>query len=790
MGTSRRHTLSRARHRRKRTLEKALGSNFRHSGKRHHRYPDFSSLFVFTTVCLVVSLTILLSLPPAGELFPAHHGTDAKPLGHVVDLAQLKLQVGGATPDRYLDSLFTQYADKGEGWTGGDSAYSLELPDKATLWLFSDSFVGPVLAHHSRSITTPILHNMFVLQEGATLRSIYGGTYSHPTPTLTAPGASQLFFSGDGILTNDRHSISILYTEFTWTGGLATLGTYLATLSLPGLTLESLHRLDVGPDEVVWISWLLPYGGYTYIYGFAGSSWSKRMYIARVTGTDLTREWSYFTGKGWSTDPQAAQPILNDVASEYSVTRLGNLFLLVTMNEVQPYDNAIYGYLAPTPVGPFTDPTLLYKVPDSGPLGSKHFGTSTVYPYDAIVHPGLSSSSKVLISYCMDTLSSSALYRNIDIYKPRFVNLDLKVVPRASPRIFATTYGTNNAHSIRRSGASTIRFNSSNSRKVNTDTNRSNNSSAGGGGWMQIPPPPSIVFGYAISCANASDCWILGAGSTLARTLNGGISFQRLSMPSHAPIFFDITCPTSSECFAVGEGPTIMKSSNGGKSWSTQVAPSPGSNMTVSLTSVSCPTPTQCITVGSIGQGKGTPIILSTSNGGRSWNPQAAPRGIGNLLSVSCATEEVCWASGGQATVITTTDAGIHWVAQSVPQNSGNIYQISCPSTTRCFSIGDNSQVIETNDGGASWHASTVPSSIGELLSISCPSSEECLVTGAGGSIVITNDGGARWSFEHAPGKTNNLFASDCPTTNTCYILTEGGTVLKNVSKVIPTTTG
>lgn len=801
MGTSRRHTLSRTprRYRHRNPLEQALFPSFYLPSKRHrrrHRRSSLSSLFVLVSTSLVIAVMILLFLPPAGSLLPASHHTDAshaniKSSISPADLAKIKLQVDAATPDKRLDSLFTAYADKGKGWTGGDSAYSLPLPDKSTLWLFSDSFVGPVLAHHSRSITTPILHNMFVLQKGTSLHSVYGGTYTHPTPLVTAPGASQLFFSGDGILDNSGHSISVLYTEFTWTGGLATLGTYLASFSLPGLTLENLHRLDVGPARVEWLSWLLPYKGYTYIYGFGGSSWSKQMYIARVTGTNLASSWSYFTGKGWSTDPQAIQPVLSNMASEYSVTQLGKVFLLVTMHEVKPYDNAIYGYLAPTPAGPFTDPTLLYKVPYSGPLGEKHFGTSTVYPYDAIAHPDLSPPGRVLISYCMDTLSSSALYRNIDIYKPRFVNLDLKVVDTRGQRISAassrrttevpevTSSRDHATYSSRAISGGTLNVSRGGSRK-----------DPRGAGWVGISPPPTIVFGYAISCANASDCWVLGAGSTLARTSNGGADFHPLSMPAHAPIFFDISCPTSSECFAAGEGPTIMESSDGGKSWTAQISPPPGANMTGSLTSISCPTATNCIAVGSVGQGEGAPVILSTSNGGQSWSSQASPRGIGNLLSVSCATEEECWASGSRSTMIVTTDAGIHWSVQPIPSSVGNIYQVSCPSSTVCFGIGDNSQVIGTDDGGASWHISTVPSRIGELLSISCPSNSDCLVTGAGGSLVLTHDGGIKWSLEHAPPSMNNLFASDCPTVNTCYVLTEGGAVLTSTSALIPTATG
>ncbi len=51
-----------------------------------------------------------------------------------------------AVPDAALDALWAHYGDQGGHWTGGDRTASVALPDGRTVWLFSDTFLGQVLA--------------------------------------------------------------------------------------------------------------------------------------------------------------------------------------------------------------------------------------------------------------------------------------------------------------------------------------------------------------------------------------------------------------------------------------------------------------------------------------------------------------------------------------------------------------------------------------------------------------------------------------------------------------------
>ena len=58
------------------------------------------------------------------------------------------------------DALFTRT----EGWTGADGAYSLPLTDKVTLWLFGDTWIGPVVDGRHKDAT--MINNSIALQTG------------------------------------------------------------------------------------------------------------------------------------------------------------------------------------------------------------------------------------------------------------------------------------------------------------------------------------------------------------------------------------------------------------------------------------------------------------------------------------------------------------------------------------------------------------------------------------------------------------------------------------------------
>jgi photosystem II stability/assembly factor-like uncharacterized protein len=107
--------------------------------------------------------------------------------------------------------------------------------------------------------------------------------------------------------------------------------------------------------------------------------------------------------------------------------------------------------------------------------------------------------------------------------------------------------------------------------------------------------------------------------------------------------------------------------------------------------------------------------------------------------------------------VIATTDGGRTWVPQAIPSNSGPLTGVSCPTATNCVAVGVNgntsgqlsAQILATTNGGATWVAQVAPSSAAELLEVTCQSAASILAVGQGQSLTNPFAPGAAGAREH-----------------------------------------
>ncbi len=111
--------------------------------------------------------------------------------------------VVSVTPDISLDQSWRQFGDSSGqgGWAGADGTYSLPIPGGHDIWLFNDTFLGPVNADESLPATADFIHNSAVLTsphadhietfiEGGTSQqpqSLVGPTNSPPTTFSLRP---------------------------------------------------------------------------------------------------------------------------------------------------------------------------------------------------------------------------------------------------------------------------------------------------------------------------------------------------------------------------------------------------------------------------------------------------------------------------------------------------------------------------------------------------------------------------------------------------------------------------
>ncbi|MEU4196426.1 DUF4185 domain-containing protein [Kribbella sp. NPDC026611] len=322
-------------------------------------------------------------------------------------------------PHAAPEGLLNAYSNTGKGWTGADSTYSVQLSGGRTVWIFSDTFLGPVNPDGSRPTTAPFINNSFVVQQGSRLTTVTGGTASHPT-ALIPPPSNGWYWVGAAQTSNAGKNLDVVALRFEKTGpgqwDWRWVANYLARFDSKTLKLQSLKPIPSAAN-VQWSGWLLRDRGYTYIYGVEDLGASKYQHVARVRGDDLTgKPWEYWTGSGWSQDESASVRVLEGVANEHSVTAFEDGYLLVTHDTKELFSSRVVAYFGCSPTGPWVKPVDLYQTPETG---------GNIITYNSHEHPDLRRGDELLVSYNVNSLVSDDLYGDVSIYRPRFLAVTL-----------------------------------------------------------------------------------------------------------------------------------------------------------------------------------------------------------------------------------------------------------------------------------------------------------------------------------------------------------------------------
>lgn len=364
---------------------------------------------------------------------PAGAPASAAPPTRSCDLVDAQI-ASSAAPTPELTELFTDYADTGTGWTGGDSTYSIPLRDGRNVWVFSDTFLGPVNDDGTRPESAPFINNSFVVQRGQELSTVHGGTAETPEALLPPPTEGGWYWVGDGLQRRDG-VIQLMALQYWYGGGgmwdFGWDSNHLATFDPD--TFELIDLVDLpSAAGVQWASWIEPAGQYTYIYGVEDQGASKYMHVARVVGTDLSRPWKYWDGQRWSPHEASSARVMDGVANEYSVAAFADGYLLITQDTHELFSSTINAYVACSPTGPFRLVGEIAQMPEVGAAGS--YGDPNIFAYNAHEHPELRTGDSLTVSYNVNSFDSQDLYEDVTIYRPRFVTVDLDVTwPEGGP---------------------------------------------------------------------------------------------------------------------------------------------------------------------------------------------------------------------------------------------------------------------------------------------------------------------------------------------------------------------
>jgi len=280
------------------------------------------------------------------------------------------------------------------------------------------------------------------------LTTVTGGTKDSPEGLMPPTDDTHWYWAGDAMIATigGTKYLQVMYQEYEKFGpgswDFRFNRNVVATYSLSNLSEPD--RIDQLPStaKVGWGSALLPASrsgdGYTYIYGVNDAPTNKKMRIARVKGSDLSRvdDWQFLNSDtgNWMRGEREGNDVVTGVANEYSVTPWNGGFVLLSQDSTEAFSGKIRIWSScSSPYGPFgawVGHDEVYWTPEGGPYGS--YADGNVFTYNAHAHPTLQNGDTWTLSYNVNSMDNrvqpdAAHYRDPSIYKPRFVSF--RIVP-------------------------------------------------------------------------------------------------------------------------------------------------------------------------------------------------------------------------------------------------------------------------------------------------------------------------------------------------------------------------
>jgi hypothetical protein len=329
-----------------------------------------------------------------------------------------------------IDALFQRQ----DGWIGADGAYSVETSPERKLWLFSDTWMGQI--RNGKRERAALINNSVGVQTGpgpsAPVEFITGtNAQGKPEAVIRPDDKRGWFWLNAGIAANRRLYIFLAQIEKTTEPGafgFRQIGQQLGIVENPGDSPEKWRVRQVpldcvmfGPERtIVFGAALCRVENTLYIYGVSerkNDGHRKSMVVARVRQDAIEdqRAWEFLGAEGWQSDFRKCEPLVNELASEYSVLfvpALKKFVLVYTRGGLSPQ---ILARTSPNPSGPWSPSTLLYECPDQT--------SKDVFCYAAKAHPMLSAENELIISYVVNAFSMWKALGDAHIYWPRFIRV-------------------------------------------------------------------------------------------------------------------------------------------------------------------------------------------------------------------------------------------------------------------------------------------------------------------------------------------------------------------------------
>ena len=276
-----------------------------------------------------------------------------------------------------------------------------------------------------------------------------------------------------------------------------------------------------------------------------------------------------------------------------------------------------------------------------------------------------------------------------------------------------------------------------------------------------------------VSAVSERVAWASGANSTVLRTVDGGVTWQKLNVTSEELDFRDIDAVDAQTAYAlsIGNGPAsrIYKTTDAGKTWTLQFK---NDDSKAFLDAMSFWDAYHGIVFGDSVDGQ--LYILTTADGGRVWSrvpTSNLPPALENEGAFAASGTNIAvfgkshaWIGTGAAAksrVLRTTDAGRSWQVADTPLASGpsaGIFSIAFRDAKHGVVAGGDyrkekeavDNLAVTNDGGVTW---TLVKGLSGFRSVVTyvPGSKTLVAIGPSGGDYSVDDG-KTWTPIDGPG--------------------------------------
>jgi hypothetical protein len=330
-----------------------------------------------------------------------------------------------------------------QGWLGADIAYSIPLEGGRDLWIFGDTLYGPerkVVDGDPRMVRNTI--GISTCKDGRwnidyTIRH---GLNGKKLDFFQSQHKDTWYWPLDGVLQNGDLWITLLCVRSSPRAtstdlGFEVCGTDLAHLT--GLHLDpqdwKVSYLPVVPEVVHANPSASTAIEGDYLYIFTLDENGKRPEILTripLDGLDHPSEkLQYLDASGsWQSglEPAKAKAVMEHGAAEMTVRYHPDLKNWIALL-VDPdfFSGKVLLRTAPDLTGPWTDGQVIYEIPELQ-KGSRVYDPDT-YCYAGKEHPEFEGQNELLFTYVCNTLKPQKLVKELNIYFPRIVRMNMPI---------------------------------------------------------------------------------------------------------------------------------------------------------------------------------------------------------------------------------------------------------------------------------------------------------------------------------------------------------------------------